>query len=81
MIILNEYLLLIQKFKKLRERFRTTTIDSNSYTNTASKILLNIHKQIHLIAVTYDTRHMISLKLADIIKKRFSKVTNGMIVN
>ena len=41
------YLVLIPKFHKTPVRFWTVTVDYNTYSNNANKILLNVLKQIY----------------------------------
>ena len=65
------YLVLIPKFYKSPVKFRTVTVGCNTYSNSASKILLNILKQIYVLTIkTNDTHcHKNSYQLIESLNK------------
>ena len=51
------YLVLIPKFHKFLVRFQTVTVGCNAYCNSATKILLNIIRQIYDLTLNTTNTH------------------------
>ena len=68
------YLVLIPKFHKSPVKFRTVTVDCNTYSNNANKILLNILKQIY--DLTLKTNNTYCLKNSYQLIECLNKIKN-----